>query len=245
MSSKSEYRKDQSPPNTPPPPRHIIVAEDDGYQVVQMQEQIARSNWNSWWSQGRHAAAAVGDDEEFVPSPGVAVLLAQSFIVVEQKVPDGELIRAVTLPLRQIIEMIARDYDRVYSIDARTWEKIVAATYEASGLFDHVTLTPRSGDDGRDVLAVKHGFWSLRVMESVKRHKPGHQVTAADVRDLLGALYSEPGVNKGVISTTWQFTPGIKDNPKIQQYVPDRLELLDGAALLRRMVECLNQMKGK
>jgi restriction system protein len=244
MSSESEDRKGtgQPPPNNlPPPPRPIIVAEDEGHLIAQMEEQIARSNWASWWSRAHIAAVAGGNAPEFVPSPDLPVLLAQSFIVVEQKVPDGELIRAVTFPLRQIIEMIAKDWDRVYGIEPRTWEKIVAATYEASGLFDDVTLTPRSGDDGRDVLAVKHGWWSLRVMESVKRYKPGLEVTASEVRDLLGALGSEHGVSKGVISTTWEFAPGIMDNPKIQQYVPDRLELLNGAALLRRMQECLKR----
>jgi restriction system protein len=119
----------------------------------------------------------------------------------------------------------------------RKWEEIIAASYDASGLFDEVTLTPRSGDRGRDVIAVKKGFGSVRLIESVKRHTPGTKTTAEEVQALLGVMLSDPQASKGIVSTTWEFAPMIWDNPHITQYIPHRLELVDGKALVKRLKE--------
>ena len=40
----------------------------------------------------------------------------------------------------------------------------VAAAYQAAG-FDEVTLTPRSADGGRDVIAVRRGRYSVRLLD--------------------------------------------------------------------------------
>jgi len=47
------------------------------------------------------------------------------------------------------------------------WEEIIAGAYKKAG-FDEVTLTPRSGDLGRDVIAIKKGLGSVRVIDQVK-----------------------------------------------------------------------------
>ena len=103
--------------------------------------------------------------------------------------------------------------------------------YAASGEFDEVTLTPRSGDRGRDVIAEKKGFGSVRLIESVKRYRPGHVVTAEDMRALIGVLFINSKANKGVVSTTWRFAPGITKDPEISRLMPTRLELVEGDAL--------------
>jgi restriction system protein len=54
-----------------------------------------------------------------------------------------------------------------------------------------VTLTPRSGDYGRDVIAVKRGLGFIRVIDRVKAYKPDHLVTADDVRALMGVLQGD------------------------------------------------------
>jgi restriction system protein len=135
--------------------------------------------------------------------------------------------------------MILKDLTRMYEIDPRKWEEIVAATYHESGEFDEVTLTPRSCDLGRDVIAVKKGFGSVRIIESVKRRTPGlkHHVTAEEVQALLAAVLSDPQASKGIVSTTWEFAPKIKDNPYIAQYIPHRLELVNGTDLVERLKE--------
>ena len=181
------------------------------------------------------AAATTGSTEEFVPR--FPILVSQTVIIPYAKTDEGQLIKAVTLPLLVIIERIMKEPSLMYEVDPRKWEEIIAATYDESGLFDEVTLTPRSGDRGRDVIAVKKGFGSVRLIESVKRHTPGTKTTAEEVRALLGVLLSDPGASKGIVSTTWEFAPMIWEDPQITQYIPHRLELLEGKALLERLKE--------
>jgi restriction system protein len=169
------------------------------------------------------------------------VLLSQAVIIPYKKTEEGELIKSATFPLLAIIQRIIDDPSLMYQVDPRKWEEIIAATYSESALFDEVTLTPRSGDLGRDVIAVKRGFGSVRLIESVKRHTPGNKTTAEEVQALLGVLHSDPQASKGILSTTWEFAPMIWDNPQITQYIPHRLELVDGKALVQRLKEYTTQ----
>jgi restriction system protein len=84
---------------------------------------------------------------------------------------------------------------------------------------------------------VKRGFGSVRLIESVKRYAPGTKTTAEEVQALLGVLLSDAQASKGIISTTWEFAPKIQENPNIKQYIPHRLELVDGEALIKRLNE--------
>jgi restriction system protein len=169
--------------------------------------------------------------------PAFPTLLSQAIIIPDKDTADGQLIKSVSYPLLTVIQRIIDDPSLMYEIDPRKWEEIVAATYAESGLFDDVILTPRSGDRGRDVIAVKNGFGSVRLIESVKRYTPGNKTTAEEVQALLGVLLSDPQASKGILSTTWEFAPMIWQNPHIMQYVPHRLELVDGKALVERLKE--------
>ncbi len=86
-------------------------------------------------------------------------LMLQTVYVPGEKTDDGLLIAAVALPWFDIIESLKNDPTIAYKIPARMWEEIVAGAYKKAG-FDEVTLTPRSGDHGRDVIAVKRGLFS-------------------------------------------------------------------------------------
>jgi restriction system protein len=180
----------------------------------------------------RQRAAALSTT---ISRPDFPTLLSQAILIPEQQSDEGQLIRSVSFPLLSIIQRILEDPSLMYEVDPRKWEEIVAATYAESGLFDEVTLTPRSGDGGRDVIAVKRGFGSFRLIESVKRYSPGNKTTAEQVQALLGVLLSDPQASKGIVSTTWEFAPMIWQNPYIMQYVPHRLELVDGKALVERL----------
>ena len=179
--------------------------------------------------------ARIGPTQQQVPD--FPILVNRTVIIPLTKTDEGQLIKVATIPLLAIIERIMKDPSLMYEIDPRKWEEIIAASYDESGLFDEVTLTPRSGDRGRDVIAVKKGFGSVRLIESVKRHKPGTKTTAEEVQALLGVMLSDPQASKGIVSTTWQFAPKILDNPQIAQYIPHRLELVDGASLVERLKE--------
>jgi restriction system protein len=185
------------------------------------------------------AASAIGQEEVFVPvqPAGLPSLLNQAVIIPYEKTHEGSLVRAVLVSLQNIIRLLMEDPSQVYQIDARRWEEIVAGTYKASGLFDEVTLTPRSGDYGRDVIAVRKGFGSVRLIESVKRYKPDHRVAAEEVLALAGVLAGDQRASKGIVSTTSTFAPRIMENPFIGPLVPFRLELVDGDALMRRLAE--------
>jgi len=87
------------------------------------------------------------------------------------------------------------------------------------------------------VIAVKKGFGSVRLIESVKRYTPNHFVTAEEVSALIGGLLKDPKASKGIVSTTWKFAPKIEEDPGIVQFMPTRLELVNGNALLERMEE--------
>src|SRR5690606_35477294 len=91
----------------------------------------------------------------------------------------------------------------------------------------------RSGDGGRDVIARKRGFGSVCVIDQVKAYKPGHLVTANDVRALLGVLAGRRDqAAKGFVTTTSDFAPQILDDITISQEVPSRLELINGKQLI-------------
>jgi restriction system protein len=221
-------------PEWVPQPPPVLV--EDGWQdstaaIIAMNERLRRQNFAAV------LASMQGGDEVFVPPDNFPVLVSQAVIIPYEKTFEGELIRAVTLPLLDIIQKIMEDPSRMYQIDPRKLEEIIAATYEQSGLFDEVTLTPRSGDRGKDLIVVKRGFGSVRFVESVKRYRPGHVVTAEEVDALIGVMNKQPQTSKGIISTTWEFAPKIMDDPDIARLVPTRLELVNGKALVERFKE--------
>ena len=123
-----------------------------------------------------------------------------------------------------------RDPEFLFTIHWRKLEEIVAAAYEREG-WPEVILTPRSGDQGRDVIATKPGIGSIRIMDQIKAYKPGHVVTADEVRSMLGVLDEHRNVSKGIISTTGRFAPGITKEAGLTAFMPNRLEMKDGVQL--------------
>jgi restriction system protein len=176
------------------------------------------------------ATVSIPDD---VPS-----ILLQSFVIPLGKTPEGTLIQAALVPWREIIKLIAHDPKAIFQIDPRRWEEIIAAAYEQAG-FDEVILTPRSGDYGRDVIAVKKGLGEVRIIDQVKAHKHGHPVTANDVRALMGVLQTD-GASKGFLTTTSDFAPKLKDDPLISPLIPQRLGLINGKQLVARLQDIAN-----
>jgi restriction system protein len=162
-------------------------------------------------------------------------LLLQTIIVPGAEAFEGRFIEAVAVPWFEIISLLKKDPSIAFQIPPNKWEEIVAGAYKRSG-FDEVILTPRSGDYGRDVIAVKRGIGHVRVIDQVKAYKPGHLVTANDVRALMGVLQGD-GASKGFLTTTSDFAPKIKDDPLISPFIPARLELINGPNLFKRLEE--------
>jgi restriction system protein len=172
---------------------------------------------------------------ESLASPTVPGVLLQTIIIPGRRTKEGQLIEAVAWPWFDIIELMQKNPAVIYQLDGRQWEEIVAGAYKKAG-FDEVTLTPRSGDYGRDVIAVKRGLGSVRVIDQVKAYKPGHLVTADDVRALMGVLQGD-GASKGFLTTTSEFAPKIHTDPLIVPFIPSRLDLINGKLLLQRLIE--------
>jgi restriction system protein len=99
-----------------------------------------------------------------------------------------------------------------------------------------VTLTPRSGDHGRDVIAVSQDIGCVKIIGSVKAYAPGNLVPYDAVRALIGVMTGEQDVSKGIITTTSDFPPKIADDPFIAPFLPTRLELVPGAKLREWLV---------
>lgn len=174
-----------------------------------------RLGWSSWLRAG--------------PLVSHPVIVLQSVVEPYGSTTEGELIRAVSIPWQAIISLLENDWTKAYEIPSRAWEEIVAAAFDQDG-YDEVTLTPRSGDLGRDVIAVKKGVGCVRIVGSVKAYKPGHLVKHDDVRALAGVLLGEHN-SKGIITTTSDFAPGIVKDKILAPLMPYRLELMNGEKL--------------
>jgi len=162
-------------------------------------------------------------------------LLLQAVIVPGNRTFEGRLVEAVALPWFEIIQLLGNDPALAFQIEPRKWEEIIAGAYKAAG-FDEVTLTSRSGDFGRDVIAVKRGIGTIRIIDQVKAYRPGHLVTANDVRALLGVLEADKA-SKGFLTTTSDFAPKLVNDILLRPFMPARLELVNGKALLARLTE--------
>jgi restriction system protein len=160
-----------------------------------------------------------------------AGLLMKAVIAPGDPTKEGTLIEAVAVPWFELVKVMKQDPNFMHQIDWRKWEEMVAGAYRQAG-FDEVILTPRSADLGRDVIAVKRGIGSIRILDQVKKYKPGHLVTANEVRAMLGVITADSGTSKGVVTTTSEFAPGVESDELLKPFMPYRLELKSGPVLL-------------
>jgi restriction system protein len=173
-------------------------------------------------------------------TPGV---LLKALLIPGDATQEGLLIEAVAPPWLKILELIRADPKTIYEIDPRAWEEIIAGAYTEAG-FDEVILTPRSGDKGRDVVATRKGVGSIRIFDQVKAYKPGHLVTADEVRAMIGVITGAQNVSKGLITTTSDFAPRLQEDEYIRPLIPYRLELKPRDVLLPWLEELAGRPRG-
>jgi restriction system protein len=188
---------------------------------------------------------------EYIPRPGELVtilsqvlakppqdLLMQAIVQPVDQTKEGELIKALSIPWMAIAMEIQRDPEFLYLFakNPRKFEEFIAATYERAG-WPHVVLTPQSGDRGRDVIATKPGFGSIRFLDQCKAYSPGNFVTHDDVRGMFGVLNLSPNASKAIVTTTSDFQPGIFASDEFKAVMPHRLELRNGVALRQWLKE--------
>ncbi|HEY2586765.1 MAG TPA: restriction endonuclease [Tepidisphaeraceae bacterium] len=154
----------------------------------------------------------------------------QSVIKLGAKVDEGRIVVAISLPWFEIVREIERDPNFLYKVDWHTMEQLVAGAYHRNGW--NVTLTPRGKNDGgRDVIATRPDFGSIRIVDQIKTYKPGRLVEPADVDAMLGVLNKDAGVTKGFVTTTAEFSPSIFQDADVRRFMPNRLTLKNGAEL--------------
>lgn len=150
-------------------------------------------------------------------------------VIPEKKVTEGTLIKATSIAWNALVEQLSDDWSLAYTIPPEKWEEIVAGAYVKAGF--EVILTPRSGDHGRDIIAVSKGVGCVKLLGSVKAHKPGHLVGYDDIRALMGVVAGERDASKGILTTTSDFPPNVHKDPIIAPFMPTRLELMNGEEL--------------
>lgn len=169
------------------------------------------------------------------PKP-ISTLVVSALIIPEAKVADGLSIQTITISWQEIVKHLEKNWDVAHKIPPEKWEEIIAGAFKKEG-YDEVVLTPRSGDEGRDVIAIRKGIGTVKILGSVKAYGPGQLVRHTDVRDLVGVLAMEPDSSKGIITTTSDFAPKIYTNPRYKALMPTRLELVNGKQLQQWLVE--------
>jgi hypothetical protein len=87
----------------------------------------------------------------------LAVIVPETLVLRGERTQEGTIIEAVTAPWFEIIELLARDPNAAFELPPEKWEEIVAGAYHKAG-FDKVTLTPRSGDHGRDIIESRRAW---------------------------------------------------------------------------------------
>jgi restriction system protein len=159
-----------------------------------------------------------------------ASLTISGLIVPEGKTRQGTLVLSTSAVWAEIATRLSSNWDDAFRLSSNQWEELIAGAFKKAG-YDEVTLTPRSGDLGRDVIAIKKGIGSIKILGSVKAYARDHLVEYDHVRALLGVLSGELDASKGIITTTSDFPPKIRDDPYIAPFLPTRLELLNGKEL--------------
>lgn len=110
--------------------------------------------------------------------------------------------RPAPVPTASTSPEIRRRYtlEELQGMDDRTFERLVAGLFKATG--HNVQLTQQTRDGGKDVVAEKDG---VLIYIECKRYSPGNPVTEPDIRQFYGTLTADR-VQKGVFVTSFDFT---------------------------------------
>ena len=169
-----------------------------------------------------------------------ASITVSSLIIPERKTTEGILVRSTSAIWSEIVQKLGSDWNLAFQLTSDQWEELIAGAFHKAG-YDEVTKTPRSGDHGRDVIAIKRGFGCVKILGSVKAYKPDHLVEYDAVRALVGVVTADQKASKGIITTTSDFPPLMEKDPSIAPFLPTRLELVDG----KRLQQWLNELSKK
>jgi restriction system protein len=150
-------------------------------------------------------------------------IVIQSLIIPGDKSKEGILVKGVSSFWFEMMRHIRSNPDIIYHLDCWKWEEMLAGAYKQDG-WEIVTLTPKKGDKGIDIIAERSGFGQLRflLLDQMKAYKPDHVVGPDEIREMKGVMLDHPEASKGLITTTANFSQGALDAAK---NLSPRLEL--------------------
>ena len=129
---------------------------------------------------------------------------------------------------RKIAEQLAANPQKLFSIDPRYFEELMASIY--ADMEYEVTLTKRTGDGGRDIIALsRKNYLSLKLIIECKRYARHRKVTVSQVRALFGVMTDE-NVTKALLATTSGFTRQAREFAQRNVW---KLDLADHDDILR------------
>jgi restriction system protein len=239
-------------------PMSPMIMPGDGFRVeqgiveVSLQAQRDFVIELGWPTLRDWAVAPVLPLSSLSPLPPLPPLLISAIVEMVAPHEQGEIIRTIRPAWTAVLAELVKDPDALLRLSPRQLEELVAASYEAEG-YDQVVLTPRSGDFGIDVIAIKNGHHRVRVFDQVKRYRPGNVVSAMEVQALMQTVLAHReatrgtpvyGTTIGVVTTTSTFAPRIPSNPYLSPYLQrGELILLDHASMSGRLLKLRNAVR--
>jgi len=123
------------------------------------------------------------------------------------------------------------------SLTWQDFEDRMAKLFEALG-YQNVRLTPRAGDEGKDiVMECPDPLHGSRMIYVECKHWKANSVGRREVQILHSAVVANPEVNQGIIVTTGRFTDGAVAYAKQVGVI----ELIDGEKLQRLIAKARTQ----
>ncbi len=152
-----------------------------------------------------HEGDQIGTDYSVHPS----VLIHTELVIFGEKTPEGRIVRAPKVTWFEISNYLEADpYFRFeFCVESVKLEHFLAGAHCLEG-YESVTLTPRSADRGRDVIAERS---AERLLHEAKAYSATTSVDAEKVRALYGVLNLDAHATQAVITTTSEFAPSVKD----------------------------------
>jgi len=128
----------------------------------------------------------------------------------------------VELINNELIQRLAQRPELMRELDPRKFEELIADLLRDRG-YD-VTLTPKSKDGGRDILAIRRDdIGTALTLVECKRYSQSNHVGVDIIRGLYGVVSAERAT-RGLIATTSFFT---RDAHAFRDRVPYRLSFAD------------------
>ncbi|WP_370691289.1 restriction endonuclease [Bradyrhizobium sp.] len=135
--------------------------------------------------------------EQIRNGSNVATVVVSGLIIPERQDAEGILVKSYGALWLEIARQLGTDWSKAFQLSSREWEEMLAGAFAKEGY--QVTLTPSSGDRGRDVIAVRDGVGSMRILGSMKRYAPDNLVTRAHVHEMFGVVGTDLGATKGIM----------------------------------------------